>query len=266
LTKAAAEVIEIGSNYYTLTYTPSNTNWHGDFRKIEVKLARQGYTLAYRRGYFADDPDSPKNIVAAAAATPAGKPESKTPLASDNGRLVRAAMLHGAPGSTEILYKVRVLPTRDVEDLVADGNVLSPFGLKKASGRFRRYVVDFDADAKDMLFPAKPEGGGFDCKVEFVIQVYQQSDGQLVNTVSNTLEATLSLAQRNKLIHSGFPFHEEVSVPLNGDYSIRVGIHDVNSDRIGAVEIPVASLKDLPPVANALPAVKASTSPAVEPK
>jgi VWFA-related protein len=265
LTKAAAEVIEIGSNYYTLTYTPSNANWHGDFRKIEVKLARQGYTLAYRHGYFADDPDSPKNIVAAAAATPAGKPGSKAPLASDNGRLVRAAMLHGAPGSTEILYKVRVLPTRDVEDLVAEGNVLSPFGLKKASGRFRRYVVDFDADAKDMLFPPKPEGG-FYCQVEFVIQVYQQSDGQLVNTVSNTLEATLSLAQRNKLIHSGFPFHQEVSVPLNGDYSIRVGIHDVNSDRIGAVEIPVASLKDLPPVANALPAVKASTSQTVAPK
>jgi hypothetical protein len=181
-------------------------------------------------------------------------------MASDNGRLVRAAMMHGAPGSTEILYKVRVLPTRDVEDLVAEGNVLSPFGLKKASGRFRRYVVDFDADAKDMLFPPNSEGG-FDCKVEFVVQVYQQNDGELVNTVSNTLTATLSLAQRNKLIHSGFPFHQEVSVPLNGVYSIRVGIHDINSDHIGAVEIPVASLKDLPPVSNPPASVKASTSP-----
>jgi len=246
LTKATAEAIEIGSNYYTISYTPSNVDWKGDFRKIQVKLDRQGYTLAYRRGYYADDPDSPQNqIVATTLAT--GKNAFKGHPTQDNGGLVRAAMIHGAPGATEILYKVRVLPTGDVEDLVAEGNVLSPFGLKKASGRFRRYVVDFDADAKDMLFTPKPEGG-FDCKVEFVIQVYQQNDGQLVNTAYKTLITTLSLAQRNKLIHAGFPFHEEVSVPLNGDYSLRIGVHDLNSDRIGAVEVPVASLKDLPAV------------------
>jgi VWFA-related protein len=246
LTKATAEAIEIGSNYYTISYTPSNADWKGDFRKILVKLDRQGYTLAYRRGYYADDPNSPQNQIVSTKLT-AGKTTAKGPPTQENGRLVRAAMIHGAPGATEILYKIRVLPTGDAEDLVAEGNVLSPFGLKKASGRFRRYVVDFDADAKDMLFTPKPEGG-FDCKVEFVIQVYQQNDGQLVNTASKTLITTLSLAQRNKLIHSGFPFHEEVSVPLNGDYSLRIGVHDFNSDHIGAVEVPVASLKDLPAV------------------
>ncbi len=249
LTKATAQVIEIGSNYYTLSYTPSNANWKGDFRKIEVTLARRGYTLAYRHGYFADDPDAPKKVVAGAGTTPipASKLNGKTPIAMDNGRLIRAAMMHGAPGSTEILYKVRVLPTGAIEDLVAEGNVLSPFGLKKAAGRFQRYVVDFDADAKDMLFPPNPDGG-YSCKVEFVVQVYQQSDGQLVNTATNALIANLSLAQRNRLIHSGFPFHEEVSVPISGDYTLRIGIHDFNSDRIGAVEVPVASVKNLPPV------------------
>lgn len=244
LIKATAEIIEIGSNYYTITYSPSNTNWKGDFRKIEVKLAQKGYTLAYRHGYFADDPNSPQNkVISTNLAT--GKTAKGAPT-QDNGRLVRAAMIHGAPGATEILYKVRVLPTGDPEDLVAQGNVLSPFGLKKAAGRFNRYVVDFDADARDMLFPPNPNGG-FDCKVEFVVQVYQDSDGQLVNTASSTLVSTLTLAQRNKLIHSGFPFHEEVSVPLNGAYSLRIGVHDINSDHIGAVEVPVASVKDLPP-------------------
>ena len=180
LTKATAEVIEIGSNYYTLTYTPSNTDWKGDFRKIEVKLAQQGYTLSYRHGYFADDPDSPKNLVGTGKTPiPTGKLNGKAPVAMDNGRSIRAAMIHGAPGSTEILYKVRVLPTGAIEDLVAEGNVLSPLGLKKAAERFRRYVIDFDADAKDMLFPAKPDGG-YDCKVEFVVQVYQMNDGQLI--------------------------------------------------------------------------------------
>ncbi len=248
LTKATAEVIEIGSNYYTLTYTPSNTDWKGDFRKIEVKLAQQGYTLSYRHGYFADDPDSPKNLVGTGKTPiPTGKLNGKAPVAMDNGRLIRAAMIHGAPGSTEILYKVRVLPTGAIEDLVAEGNVLSPLGLKKAAERFRRYVIDFDADAKDMLFPAKPDGG-YDCKVEFVVQVYQMNDGQLINTASNSLITTFSQAQRNKLIHSGFPFHQEVSVPISGDYSLRIGVHDFNSDHIGSVEVPVASVKNLPVV------------------
>jgi VWFA-related protein len=249
LTKATAQAIEIGSNYYTLTYTPSNANWNGDFRKIQVKLARQGYALAYRHGYYADDPNSPQNALASTTSSgqASGKAPGKIPLANDNGRLIRAAMIHGAPGPTEILYKVRVLPAKDIEDLVAEGNVLSPVGLKKASGQFRRFVVDFDAEAKDMLFPPKPEGG-FDCKVEFVVQVYQ-ADGTLVNTATKTLVTTLSLAQRNKLIHSGFPFHEEVSVPVNGTYSLRIGVHDFNSDHIGAVEVPVTSVQNLPAVA-----------------
>jgi len=264
LTKATAEAIEIGSNYYTISYTPSNANWKGDFRKIQVKLDHQGYTLAYRRGYYADDPNSPQNQIVSTNLA-AGKPAGKGPPTQDNGRLVRAAMIHGAPGATEILYKIRVLPAGDVEDLVAEGNVLSPFGLKKASGRFRRYVVDFDADAKDMLFTPKPDGG-FDCKVEFIIQVYQQNDGQLVNTVSNTLIAPLSLAQRNRLIRAGFPFHLEVSVPINGDYSLRIGIHDINIDHIGAVEVPVASVKNLSPAPYTPAAAKANSLTSGPPK
>jgi VWFA-related protein len=240
LSRAVAKAIDIGSNYYTLSYTPANENWKGDFRKIEIKLARQGYTLAYRRGYYANDLDLPQDPIASADATPATDAKAK-----EKARLVRATMVHGAPGSTEILYKVRALPTGEIEDHIAEGNVLSPFELKKSAERFHRYAVDFDADAKDMLFPTRPEGG-YDCKVEFVVQVYQ-SDGQLVNTVSNTLVATLSIAQRNALIYRGFPFHEEVSVPVNGVYSLRIGIHDINGDHIGSVEIPVTSIQDLAP-------------------
>jgi VWFA-related protein len=259
LSRAVAKAIELGSNYYTLSYTPANENWKGDFRKIEVRFARKGYTLAYRRGYFATDPDMPQNTMASPGTTPAMDANAK-----ENARLVRASMIHGAPGSTEILYKVRVLPADEVEDVAAEGNVLSPLGLRQASGRFRRYVVDFDVDAKDMLFTPRPDGG-FDCKVEFVVQVYQ-NDGQLVNTISNTLVATLSLAQRNKLIRSGFPFHEEISVPLNGDYSMRIGVHDFNSDHIGAVEVPVASVKDLPLAPNTHVAAKAVPTASEPPK
>ena len=250
LAKATAKAVETGSNYYTISYTPSNENWHGEYRKIEVKIPPKGYTLAYRHGYFAVDPNSPHNALPSATAE-AGKTPGKTSAPDDNVRLVRAAMVHGAPGSTEILYKVRVLPTGEPQDHVAPGNVLSSFGVRKAADHgdrgnlFDRYVVDFDADATDMLFPPNPNGG-YDCKVEFVIEVFQNGDGQLVNTASGALIANLSLAQRNALLRNGFPFREQVSVPIKGDYTLRIAIHDLNSDRIGALEVPVASVKNLP--------------------
>jgi VWFA-related protein len=40
------------ATYYTLAYKPSNADWNGRFRKIQVEAAGSG-SLIYRRGYFA---------------------------------------------------------------------------------------------------------------------------------------------------------------------------------------------------------------------
>jgi VWFA-related protein len=60
-----AASLDDGSNYYALIYSPENHNYNGKFRDVKVELARKGYTLSYRRGYFAlpdstaaADPDS----------------------------------------------------------------------------------------------------------------------------------------------------------------------------------------------------------------
>ena len=102
LTQAVAKSIEAGSNFYTLAYSPTDTNWNGSFRKIQVKLEQQGYTLAYRRGYYADNPNAPPKKGAVTATTPANAPPPLDPM--------RAAMMHGGPDPTQILIKVRVLP------------------------------------------------------------------------------------------------------------------------------------------------------------
>jgi VWFA-related protein len=53
LARALRQSLEAGGNYYSLVYTPTDRNWSGKFRKIHVELARKGYTLRYRQGYFA---------------------------------------------------------------------------------------------------------------------------------------------------------------------------------------------------------------------
>jgi VWFA-related protein len=53
LSAALRRSILDGSNYYTLAYRPQNHDWNGKFHKIKVEMAQRGYTLSYRRGYFA---------------------------------------------------------------------------------------------------------------------------------------------------------------------------------------------------------------------
>src|ERR1022692_4841291 len=44
-------IVQQGSSYYTLAYTPTNREWNGKYRKIEVKAATPAAELTYRRGY-----------------------------------------------------------------------------------------------------------------------------------------------------------------------------------------------------------------------
>lgn len=49
------KIIEANDGYYLLAYTPSDNEFKGDFRKIEVKIknAQSGWKVYSRRGYFA---------------------------------------------------------------------------------------------------------------------------------------------------------------------------------------------------------------------
>jgi VWFA-related protein len=50
-----ATSVQDGSTYYSLGYYPTDKNWDGKFRKIEVKVVGKGLHVHYRHGYFADD-------------------------------------------------------------------------------------------------------------------------------------------------------------------------------------------------------------------
>ncbi|MCH6570548.1 MAG: VWA domain-containing protein [Acidobacteria bacterium] len=53
LTSAFQEVDQELRSQYNLTYVPSNKKRDGSFRKIKVKVARDGVRLRHRQGYFA---------------------------------------------------------------------------------------------------------------------------------------------------------------------------------------------------------------------
>ncbi len=55
LNDALTRVVNNGTRYYSLAYSPSNPTMDGKYRRIQVKLLKGKDTLAYRRGYYADD-------------------------------------------------------------------------------------------------------------------------------------------------------------------------------------------------------------------
>lgn len=230
LSQAVAKAIDSGSNYYTIAYSPANTKWDGSFRRIEIRLNQSGYTLAYRRGYYAVAPGQKEADPATVAAN--------APFAYD---AMHTAMMRGAPDPTEIIFKARVLPlTSQPEDKPAPGNALNP--KIQTKGPYLRYVIDIAADPRSILALS---AGNYQGAVQFLTYVYDR-DGNIINLVDNRTRANLTPAAFAESLRTGLHWQQQISVPSKGSYFLRIGIHDLTENRVGAIEVPIAAVKNLP--------------------
>jgi hypothetical protein len=154
-------------------------------------------------------------------------------------------MVRGAPVPTQIVYTVRVRPaTGASEDAPAAGNEIAE-GNPEARGPFMRYAVDFALDSRDISFSQSE--GLFHGACEFVTFVYDAA-GTLVNRSGSTLRADFKPEVYQDFLHHPLSYNQDISVPRKGDYFLRIAVHDLGSDRVGAVEIPVGAVKNLPPL------------------
>ncbi len=250
LTQAVTKAVEDGSNYYTLTYTPANLQWDGRFRAVKVKVEQPGVKLSYRNGYYADDPNDRSKVVA-----------GHTAMASAPVNSMTTAMMHGGPDPAEILFKVRIRPAAappDEEPL--KNNHTNPDPKVKVAGPYKEYGVDLVPDAKAVSCPINPATGTHRCELEVMTYVYNR-EGELLIMAHNAVSQSMSAADYAKLQTSGMAFHQEVSVPVKGQYYLRTAIHDLKSDRVGAVEVPVAAVAKLEPLKPLSAAVAPSAAP-----
>jgi len=217
---ALATAIENGQNYYTLAYIPDDTKFDGKFRRIQVKLPDQSHQLAYRQGYFADPP---------------GAHSSNAPLSASAGAIQR-----GAPPSSQILFKVRVLPSDDPA-LYGLQSEPGPAGLmaNKLTGAVKRYWLDYAADMHRVAMNVGSDGLHH-MSVEFVALAYDR-DGKILNVANRAFNLNLQPEQFNRILQAGLPLHQEIDIPA-GEVYLRVAVHDLLTDRIGSVEIPLPAL------------------------
>jgi len=236
LSDAVEKAIDDGSNYYTLTFSPTDMNWDGRYRKIEIAMPNKAYQLEYRRGYFADDPNArPRQGTAAAAL--AASPAAQS--------VITRTMVRGAPVPTQLQFTVRVRrETGTPEPAVATGNELAADSAE-ARPPFVRYAIDFAIDPRGFSFTQSDDA--FHDEIKFVTFVYDQ-DGNLINRTGATLHADLKAQVYASFTQHPFSYNQDISVPEKGPYFLRIAVQDGNSGRVGAVEVPVDSVKGLAPL------------------
>jgi VWFA-related protein len=270
LADTVAKAIDAGANYYTLTYNPTDHNRNGGYRNIHVELSgsgvAQGLTLAYRHGYYADDPQQPqkpKRGELPTKATPT--PPTATALVDHAAEAYsQAAISRGAPAPSDILFKVRVLPlTGKNDDTLAAGNQADPNGKMKAP--YRAFAVDYVA-LPDSFALMPQSDGRYTGAIEFSTFVYD-ADGNLLNVSGKTLSLSLNAELYKRFMSSPVRFQLMVSAPVKQQSFMRLIIHDVPSNHYGVVEISTAEVGHLPPLdAQNTPANGAAPNAGAAPK
>jgi len=217
----AADALDSGSNYYTLTYTPVNQTMDTRFRTISVKVDRPGLNLVYRNGYYAVAPD----------VTVSGKKVEKVSA-------MQSALMRGALDATQVLFKVTVAQAPGTEaKLPADNQP----DAKQMKPPYRRYTISYSIDVHGINFATSPDGN-YRGNFEYGVRVYNADGDEIINSVSTTINPILPPTVYRSMLRGGANASQQIDVPATGDYFLRIAVHDLASDHVGAIEVPTASI------------------------
>jgi VWFA-related protein len=238
------EAVADGANYYTLTYAPSNRDYDGALRHIQVGLAKKGYYLSYRRSYYAYDPNAP---VLEKADFKHVSDISQPPPPRKLGDSLYANMQHGAPLAHQLFFRAH-LRTLGAPAMATSAQMLN---LEDQPAYFRArhknrpltplppiklqpYVIDYTF----MANPPKPGSAVHAMrppKLEVAVAAFDE-DGRMLNGLVETSAQTDPAAAGGQSAQGIYRVQQQLDVPLTA-LSIRVAIRDISSDRIGAMEV-----------------------------
>lgn len=236
------KAVDSGSNYYSLTYSPTNTKYDGTERHIEVTLEKKtGYTLTYRMLYYGvpDTEAQPANHKTEVL-------QSRFVAAKTTDNLY-ANIEHGAPMLHDLLFSAHVstegapvMATADqmlqLEDSPAyfrtrhRNKPLKPLTPVK----LQKYRIDYGVIDSQLRSAAKRKG--VPALLEFAVAAYD-ADGHLLNSMLN--EGLVS-QEADAAVKSGAPFHaeQELDVPPGAAW-LRLAVRDKLNNRTGTLELPL---------------------------
>lgn len=241
LKETIAEIVDTGSHYYTFSYTPANANWDGRYRKLKVMMEREGFHLQYRRGYYAREDERAKRLHLVARQ---GRTAARESVVASTSPTMEASMAMGAVAPTQVVFEANVKPALQVtkdsgKEPAAKGNYLSEKLRKKG---YRNFRVRYSIDPRGLQFMPTPDLSSYHGQVQLVALLYDDQ-GQRVNSGTEEVPIDLDKASYVQLERSGLGLGMTIAVPAKGNYFLRLGVRDVETDRVGALEIPVDRIK-----------------------
>ncbi|MDP9051912.1 MAG: VWA domain-containing protein [Acidobacteriota bacterium] len=233
-----ASAVDSTAHFYTLTYTPANANWDGHYRKLKVEVDAKGtpwkgIALDYRGGYFAR-PDK-GSVRGSVVSTPSPPNAESTAM--------RQAMGLGAATPDEVIFEATVEPsakiTRDPAGASAPpGNFLSE--SLRTQG-YRAYSLHFVVRADQLALIMAPDKTGYVEELETIAVVYD-SLGHGINSKRSAVSVNFNGSDDPRLQTAAVAADLTTQIPASGDYVLRVGVHDLATNRVAAFDIPTSSI------------------------
>ena len=262
--KALTQITAIGSNYYTLSYVPTNPNWNGKYRKIDInvsgipqtppsKFAWNDYdqsNITYRRGYYARSKPAPPSstafsLDATASPSPADKLVSASaPAASPHApSTLEAAVGFGKLAPAQLSFTVVVTPSPQTEQSKTGAPLPKDNFLadKFRNAPYRNYKIHYWIDPQSLKFQ-RIALGSFRTNLQFVAVVYQD-DGFAANSISASAHIELSAADFESTLASGVTFDQTIAIPADGNFFLRTAVQEASTNRVGALEISTEQIK-----------------------
>jgi len=281
--QALNEIASTGSDYYTISYVPTNPNWNGAFRKIKLKIAgfpqppptptwaeewsqflgwteTQKSKILYRSGYYARSspsaaeeavreiqgvsrPPDPNRVLL--SYSPKGDPAGNG--AATATPLTRA-MQFGSLPLDRISFTVVTSPSPNVAKLKLGEPLPSNNFLTEPFrlDAYRNVRIHYWVDPRNLTF-SRDSSGDYSDALQFVAVIYRD-DGVPANSIATTENIQVSADRIEEALTSGITFDQTIAVPVAGNpvpgnFFLHVGVCERSSNRIGTIEIPAEWVK-----------------------
>jgi VWFA-related protein len=228
--QAMTIAMEQETNYYALSYTPLNGKYDGKFRRIKVSMVSgdKKYHVIHRSGYFAVDPNAP------------------SPLSRDaTTGFGLAAMQHDAPQSRQLVFEARVVPIgKPLLEMDPRAAHSVPAKKKKKHAadppptpiEMQRYQIDYAIHPSQLRFDPTSDGLEHGA-MNFMVASFD-ANGTARTSIGSHVNGDLKPDSYQDVMTGGIRLRQEVDVPVAAA-SLRLGVQDAISGRIGTLEIPL---------------------------
>jgi hypothetical protein len=235
LEEAVNSAMTSGSTYYSLTYAPSNPKYDGSLRHIKISLKKPGYTLSYRKTYYADDLEAAAQRVADAPQSPLTPSlERGTPLS--HGLFLEAQLEASGPAVPATPAQMQVLSQYEA---------LQPKKTKAKTApvlMMQQYLISYGLIARQLEMPID-DTGTHQASLEFGLISYDE-DGRKLNGLDTHIDDKIPAARYATVASDGYHVVQSIAVPVTAA-SIRFAVRDIRGNRVGSLEVQLPLAKTL---------------------